>query len=106
MPEMDGLEVLRRLKQIAFDRQSEALAGRAAVELAESPHVTVGNQAMSQGADAAALNPPVILFSAVDDPAVISDAYQHGASDFWVKASFKFDDLPKAIEQHLARSHA
>jgi response regulator of citrate/malate metabolism len=48
----------------------------------------------------------VILFSAVDDPAVIAAAYRHGACDYWVKASFKFDDLPKAIEHHLARVHA
>jgi len=46
----------------------------------------------------------VILFSAVDDPAVIAAAYRNGACDYWVKASFKFDDLPKAIEHHWPAS--
>ena len=66
MPDMDGLEVLRRLK-----------------------------------ADPNTASPPVILFSAVDDPKVVNTAPNLGASEYWVKASFNFDDLPRRLARHL-----
>jgi len=66
MPDMDGLEVLRRLK-----------------------------------ADPKTAGPPVILFSAVDDPKVVAKAMGEGAKDYWVKASFKFEDLPQRLARHL-----
>jgi CheY-like chemotaxis protein len=112
MPEMDGIEVLRRLKRTAFQpppaapAPSEVDAPQALTDQAGSLHVNANKQVTSQPTATAGHAPPVILFSAVDDPAVIAAAYRHGACDYWVKASFKFDDLPKAIEQHLARSHA
>jgi CheY-like chemotaxis protein len=69
MPDMDGLEVLRRLA-------SEATR----------PDGT---------------QPPVIMFSAVDDPKVVSAALGCGAREYWVKASFKFQDLPQRLARHL-----
>jgi len=66
MPDMDGLEVLRRLK-----------------------------------ADPQTARPPVILFSAVDDPKVVAKAMGEGAKDYWVKASFKFEELPQRLARHL-----
>jgi two-component system KDP operon response regulator KdpE len=69
MPDMDGLEVLRRL-------QSEASPPGAAP-------------------------PPVIMFSAVDDPKVVSAALDCGAREYWVKASFKFQELPQRLARHL-----
>jgi CheY-like chemotaxis protein len=69
MPDMDGLEVLRRL-------QSEPLR----------PDGT---------------HPPVIMFSALDDPKVMSAALDRGAREYWVKASFKFQDLPQRLSQYL-----
>jgi CheY-like chemotaxis protein len=109
MPEMDGIEVLRRLKRNAVERLSApptTVPGHRKGDLSESLHATTDQEVARQPALPVCLAPPVILFSAVDDPAVIAAAYRHGASDYWVKASFKFDDLPKAIEQHLARFHA
>ena len=69
MPDMDGLEVLRRLR-------SEA-----------------SREGVAQ--------PPVIMFSAVDDPKVVSAALDCGAREYWVKASFKFQDLPQRLARHL-----
>lgn len=66
MPDMDGLEVLRRLKA--------------------DPHTATV---------------PVVLFSAVDDPNVVARAMSGGAKDYWVKASFRFDDLPQRLARHL-----
>lgn len=105
MPEMDGIEVLRRLKRIPFDGQPVP-APEAPSEKPASSHVAASKQVTPQPSGTACVAPPVILFSAIDDPAIIAAAYRHGACDYWVKASFKFDDLPKAIEQHLARAHA
>ncbi len=102
MPEMDGIEVLRRLKRIGLERQATASEGSG--EQVDVLHLDDGQPVKPSAAEAIA--PPVILFSAVDDPAVIAAAYRNGACDYWVKASFKFDDLPGAIEYHLARLHA
>jgi CheY-like chemotaxis protein len=66
MPDMDGLEVLRRLKS---DPQTSPV--------------------------------PVILFSAVDDPKVVAAAMREGAQEYWVKASFHFEDLPLRLARHL-----
>lgn len=69
MPDMDGLEVLRRLR--------------------------------SEAAPTGGSPPPVIMFSAVDDPKVVSAALDCGAREYWVKASFKFQDLPQRLARHL-----
>jgi CheY-like chemotaxis protein len=69
MPDMDGLEVLRRLRL--------------------------------EAAPAGGTPPPVIMFSAVDDPKVVSAALDCGAREYWVKASFKFQDLPQRLARHL-----
>ena len=66
MPDMDGLEVLRRLK-----------------------------------ADPDTSRPPVVLFSAVDDPKVVKSALNQGAREYWVKATFKFEDLPQRLARLL-----
>jgi CheY-like chemotaxis protein len=36
---------------------------------------------------------PVIMFSAVSDPAFRAHAMQKGANDFWVKASMQLDEI-------------
>ena len=69
MPDMDGLEVLRRLRL--------------------------------EAAPAGGTPPPVIMFSAVDDPKVVAAALNQGAQDYWVKASFKFDELPRRLDRYL-----
>ena len=71
MPDMDGMEVLRRLK-----------------------------------ADPLTASAPVILFSAVDDPRVVESAIGNGASEYWVKASFRFDDLPNRLARYLPPQEA
>lgn len=69
MPDMDGLEVLRRLQ-------------------AEAPRPD-------------GIHPPVIMFSAMDDPKIVSAALGCGAREYWVKASFKFQELPQRLARHL-----
>jgi CheY-like chemotaxis protein len=69
MPDMDGLEVLRRL-------QSDA--------------------ARPDGT-----HPPVIMFSAMDDPKIVTAALDCGAREYWVKASFRFQDLPQRLARYL-----
>jgi CheY-like chemotaxis protein len=69
MPDMDGLEVLRRLQS--------------------GPTRPDGTR------------PPVIMFSAVDDPKVVAAALGCGAREYWVKASFEFQELPHRLAQHL-----
>ncbi len=106
MPEMDGIEVLRRLK---MNTPQTAVVPPEPTESADQLHYhyTAGTEpVIPHSTSGVTLAPPVILFSAVDDPAVMAAAFRHGACDYWVKASFKFDDLPRAIEQHLARFQA
>ena len=69
MPEMDGLEVMRRI------------------------HV--------EWNDPATPAPPIIVFSAVDNPSTVDAALNAGARDYWVKASFKFEDMPLRLSKHL-----
>ena len=101
MPDMDGIEVLRRLKHQVFDAEKETSAPQDPTEPPNATHLNSSKEVASRSPQA----PPVILFSAIDDPAVIAAAYRHGACDYWVKASFKFDDLPRAIEHHLTNAH-
>ena len=44
---------------------------------------------------------PVILLSAVDDPKLVASALKQGASAYWVKASFRYDELPQRLAAHL-----
>jgi len=44
---------------------------------------------------------PVVLFSAISDPAYRAHALQKGANDYWVKASVDFDELRIRIERLL-----
>jgi CheY-like chemotaxis protein len=44
---------------------------------------------------------PVILFSAVSDPAFREHALSKGASEYWVKASIGFDELKERLSAHL-----
>ena len=64
MPEMDGLEVLRQLR--------------------EKPTTA---------------NLPVVMFSAVNDPEFRRRAFEHGANEFWLKASLDF----RYLKDHLQR---
>ena len=89
MPEMDGMEVLRRLNQTRQNAEAEKGARE------KDASGDSGEQPKSEHA------PQVIFFSAIDDPAVIASAMRNGARDYWVKASFRFDDLPKVIERYL-----
>ena len=43
---------------------------------------------------------PVVMFSAVADRNFIDEAIRKGATDYWVKASFDFNELKDRIE-HL-----
>jgi two-component system OmpR family response regulator len=71
MPEMDGMEVLRRLSHSNSSKM-----------------------------------PPVIVFSALDDPKIIQNALRYGARDYWVKASFRFEELPQRVAGYLAEGPA
>ena len=44
---------------------------------------------------------PVIMFSAVSDPARIAHAKARGANDYWVKASFDFGQLQSRISEYI-----
>jgi CheY-like chemotaxis protein len=44
---------------------------------------------------------PVVLFSAISDPAYKAHAIRKGATDYWVKASVDFDELRFRIDQLL-----
>ena len=69
MPDMDGLEVMRRIRE--------------------------------ESTDAATPVPAVIVFSAVDNPKLVEQAMAAGARDYWVKASFKFEEMPQRLAPHL-----
>ena len=45
---------------------------------------------------------PVIVFTACSDPAVISEAQQLGACEYWVKARFDFTELPRRLNRYIA----
>ena len=44
---------------------------------------------------------PIVMFSAISDPVFREHARQKGATDYWVKASFNFQDLNTLIGQWL-----
>ena len=44
---------------------------------------------------------PVVMFSAVADPAFRRHAMEKGANDYWVKASMDFDQLSQRVEPFL-----
>ena len=44
---------------------------------------------------------PVVMWSAVADPAFIGHALRKGADDYWVKASFDYAHLPERLGQVL-----
>lgn len=66
MPEMDGIEVLRRL------RKNPRTAGV-----------------------------PVVMFTAVDDQQARARAIDEGANDYWVKATFDFQEFRSRISKYL-----
>ena len=45
---------------------------------------------------------PVVVFSAVSDPAFVRHTLDKGATEYWVKASFEFNDLPARLQRYLA----
>lgn len=47
--------------------------------------------------DARTHSVPIIMFSAVADPATRQAAMNYGADDYWVKASFPFDRLEQQL---------
>ncbi len=66
MPGMDGMEVLRRVRD-----------------------------------DPVTHDLPVVMFSAVADPAFREHAREKGANDYWVKASLDFDQISSLVSQHV-----
>jgi CheY-like chemotaxis protein len=66
MPGMDGMEVLRRVRE---NPQTARL--------------------------------PVIMFSAVHDPAFQAHARAKGATDYWVKAAVDFSTIDEMLRRHL-----
>lgn len=44
---------------------------------------------------------PVVVFSAVSDPAFVRHTLDKGATEYWVKASFEFSDLPNRLRRYL-----
>jgi two-component system phosphate regulon response regulator PhoB/two-component system alkaline phosphatase synthesis response regulator PhoP len=44
---------------------------------------------------------PVVMFSAVADPNFIQEALRKGAQDYWIKASFDYNQLKERIEKLL-----
>lgn len=66
MPELDGLEVLRRMRQ-----------------------------------DPKTADLPVVVFSALNDPAFREAVRQRGANDYWVKASLDFRSLQQRLEEFI-----
>jgi CheY-like chemotaxis protein len=42
---------------------------------------------------------PVVMFSAVADPVFIQEAIRKGAQDYWVKASFDYNQLKERIDR-------
>jgi two-component system, sensor histidine kinase and response regulator len=67
MPDMDGMEVLRRIHS---DRRTAHL--------------------------------PVVMFSAVDDPAYAGYAISKGAADFWVKSQIDYSKLCEMVAPYVA----
>ena len=49
---------------------------------------------------------PVVMFSAVADRNFIDEAIRKGATDYWVKASFDFNELKDRIEHLVPGSDA
>ncbi len=52
-------------------------------------------------ADPSLADLPVVFFSAVSDPQFRLYALSNGATDFWVKGSFDFNELQDSIDRHL-----
>jgi adenylate cyclase len=44
---------------------------------------------------------PVVMFSAVADRNFIDDALRRGATDYWIKASFDFNQLKERLDELL-----
>ena len=51
-------------------------------------------------------NLPVVMFSAVADRNFIKEASRKGATDYWVKASFDFNELKDRIEHLVPGSNS
>ena len=48
---------------------------------------------------------PVVMFSAVADRNFIEEAKRKGATDYWVKASFDFNQLRDRVDQLVPRQN-
>lgn len=68
MPDIDGMEVLRRLRH-----------------------------------EAATAKVPVVMFSAMSEPAVVKRAMESGANDYWVKSRLDFQQLSGQVERWASR---
>jgi CheY-like chemotaxis protein len=44
---------------------------------------------------------PVVMFSAIGEPAYQAHARRHGANDFWVKASLTLDEVKQRVAGYL-----
>ena len=45
---------------------------------------------------------PVIVFSAISDPALVEASKAAGADAYWVKAPYSFEDFPARLKQSLS----
>ena len=47
------------------------------------------------------MHEPILVGAVAYDPKVVAKAFGEGARDYWVKASFKFEELPQRLAPHL-----
>ena len=45
---------------------------------------------------------PIVMFTALDDPAFVEQALSLGANDYWVKGTFKLDGLQNWLNYYLS----
>ena len=48
---------------------------------------------------------PVIVFSAINDPALIDASKAAGADAYWIKAPYSFEDFPARLQQSLSSAN-